>query len=409
MRLCALSRTGELTADEQSQLREHLFHCDACREARREYEQVIDSVLPAIAAESAAGIGTDTETYSWSIEQAEERLLSAIHAAPKSTKGRTSPRSISSLGKRAIGVAAIILLTISAATIGYWSGFHVRRPTPRLLTHASPASIDTGTTAPISTSTKVPVAKQSEADLLAVATLRKRLAHQQSRVFALEHQLDQATEELHEQADVLSEFNSDRDQLNQQVALADTERSELQSKLTAMQTQVQNDPAQFSSLHAEVMVLDSLIDEKNKIIAQDKELLQHDRDIRNLMGARNLYIAEIYDVAKTGNTRKPFGRIFYTRNKSLIFYGFDLDHQRGVKNTSVFQAWGRSDTAHDINLGIFYRDKVSNDRWILRFNDPAALAHLQAVFVTIEPRGGSLKPSTKPMLFSYLRLTPNHP
>src|SRR6202040_3945608 len=107
--------------------------------------------------------------------------------------------------------------------------------------------------------------------------------------------------------------------------------------------------AQSASLETRVKDLNTALEAKDQQIAQERELLQHDRDIRNLIGARDLYIAEIYDVAKTGNTQKPFGRVFYTKDKSLIFYGYDLDQQQGVKNASTFQAWGRSgpDEKHD--------------------------------------------------------------
>ncbi len=30
---------------------------------------------------------------------------------------------------------------------------------------------------------------------------------------------------------------------------------------------------------------------------------------------------------KSGELQKPFGRVFYTKEKSLIFYGYDLDQQ----------------------------------------------------------------------------------
>jgi hypothetical protein len=129
------------------------------------------------------------------------------------------------------------------------------------------------------------------------------------------------------------------------------------------------------------------------------------------MGARDLYIAEIYDVAKTGATQKPFGRVFYTKGKSLIFYAYDLDQQPGVKRASTFQAWGTRglDQQHNINLGIFYEDDQSKKRWVLKSNDPSLLAQIDAVFVTVEPNGESSKPSGKPLLFTYLRLPPNHP
>ena|GEM_PF-6092069 len=37
------------------------------------------------------------------------------------------------------------------------------------------------------------------------------------------------------------------------------------------------------------------------------------------IGARNLYIADIMDVNESGESRRPFGRVFYTKTKSLIF------------------------------------------------------------------------------------------
>jgi hypothetical protein len=157
--------------------------------------------------------------------------------------------------------------------------------------------------------------------------------------------------------------------------------------------------------------LTQALQEKDQEIAKEQELLQHDRDIRNLIGARDLYIAEIYDVAKTGDTQKPFGRVFYTKDKSLIFYGYDLDQQPDIKSASTFQAWGRrkADPQRDVSLGILYLDDSGKKRWVLKFNDSTTLAQLDAVFVTVEPSGGSTKPSGKPLLFTYLRINPNHP
>jgi len=62
-----------------------------------------------------------------------------------------------------------------------------------------------------------------------------------------------------------------------------------------------------------------------------------------------------------------------------------------------------------LNLGIFYQDSVSKKRWVLRFDDPRALDQINAVFVTVEPRGGSHKPSGRPLLFASLKIEPNHP
>jgi len=62
-----------------------------------------------------------------------------------------------------------------------------------------------------------------------------------------------------------------------------------------------------------------------------------------------------------------------------------------------------------LNLGIFYEDNASKKRWVLKLDDPKTLAQIDAVFVTLEPHGGSDKPSGKPLLFAYLRVSANHP
>jgi anti-sigma-K factor RskA len=85
-----------------------------------------------------------------------------------------------------------------------------------------------------------------------------------------------------------------------------------------------------------------------------------------------------------------------------------------VKNASIFQVWGQRDNeseqkSHPTNLGILYMDSESNRRWVLRFDDPKQLAEIDAVFVTVEPRGGSQKPTGKPLLYALLRKEANHP
>ena len=49
-------------------------------------------------------------------------------------------------------------------------------------------------------------------------------------------------------------------------------------------------------------------------------------------------------------------------------------------------------------------------RWIdLSHGKRVTLQDIDAVFVTVEPNGGSHHPSGKQLLFAYLRVGPNHP
>jgi len=199
--------------------------------------------------------------------------------------------------------------------------------------------------------------------------------------------------------------------LSQKLEAAQAQTQGLQDKLDSLEHQSSQDKQRATTLEAKVSDLTRLLHDREAALDQQQELLAHDRDIRDLMGARDLYVAEVYDVERTGETKKPYGRVFYTKGKSLIFYAYDLDQQSGVKSASTFQAWGRRgpDWQQALNLGIFYVDNASKKRWVLRFDDPKALAQIDAVFVTVEPNGGSHKPSNKPLLFAYLHIDPNHP
>ena len=202
-----------------------------------------------------------------------------------------------------------------------------------------------------------------------------------------------------------------RTELAQKFDAAQANAQTLQQKLDTLSKQSSQDAARAGQLEAQVKGLTQSLRDRDAALDQKDQLLAKDRDIRELMGARDLYVAEVYDVARSGETQKPYGRVFYTKGKSLIFYAYDLDQETEVKNASTFQAWGRRvpDRQQALNLGIFYEDNASKKRWVLKLDDPQMLAQIDAVFVTVEPRGGSHKPSGKPLLFAYLKADPNHP
>lgn len=141
-----------------------------------------------------------------------------------------------------------------------------------------------------------------------------------------------------------------------------------------------------------------------------KFLLAANRDIRDLMGARNLHITDVYDVDSKGKTRQAFGRAFYTEGKSLIFYAFDLGKAKPPSSERSYQAWGYQEAAHKSqSLGMLYMDDQNQNRWALKFNDAAILSEIDAVFVTVEPAGGSGQPTGQKLLYAYLGATANHP
>jgi hypothetical protein len=217
-----------------------------------------------------------------------------------------------------------------------------------------------------------------------IADLRRQLEQQSAEMARMKMAQNQLETDLQDGQAGRQALLQERSEVNQKLDAAQSKAQALQDKLDFLERQSSEERQRATALEAKVADLNRLLHDRETTIDQQQELLAHDRDIRDLMGARDLYVAEVYDVERTGETRKPYGRVFYTKGKSLIFYAYDLDQQAGVKNASTFQAWGRRgpDWQQALNLGIFYVDNSSKKRWVLRFDDPKALAQIDAVFVT---------------------------
>jgi hypothetical protein len=253
--------------------------------------------------------------------------------------------------------------------------------------------------------------QMAERDKL-LANLRQQLEQQSAEIRRMQQGQNELESSLRTGQADRQAIAQQRAELVQKLEAAHSQSAALQQKFEALTQQSAKEVAGVKGLEAKVKDLTRLLEDREASLNQQEELLAHDRDIRELMGARDLYIAEVYDVGDNGRTRKPYGRVFYTKGKSLIFYAYDLDQQQARRvQSAAFQAWGRrgTDWKQALNLGIFYEDNASKKRWVLKLDNPHTLAQIDAVFVTVEPNGGSEQPSGKPFLFAYLQLNPNHP
>jgi environmental stress-induced protein Ves len=304
-------------------------------------------------------------------------------------------------------LAAVLVLCVTLGILAYKTG--IRRG-------VLVARQEEGTVGPTPTSFSVEAVSRDRdrayAELAdrdkAISDLRSQMALQSAglaKLKALSSEQQRAAETDEEAKKQLAE---ERDRLGQQLKTEQAALETSEKKLTDLE---QQRSADVVLLQASVAQLSRTVNEQEHTTDQQQELLSHDRDIRELMGARDLYVAEVYDVEKKGETQKAFGRVFYTKGKSLIFYAYDLKDVPGYRNASTFQAWGwrGPDRTQALNLGIFYEDNVAKKRWVLKFNDAKTLQKIDAVFVTVEPHGGSEKPSGAPHLFAYLKVNANHP
>jgi len=403
--LCALSTSGELSEEEWQRLHEHLATCASCRAAKADYERLASHVMPVLAASAGAELEAGEESGGFSFDDAERRLMERLASE--------SPRTADPPPGTAPGLrwrAPLVLLVAASILVAVLSfrrvGLQPRTQPAQVAPQTSVVDIKPGLPQQFDSATMLQ--RDLERAKGEVVSLRKQLNQRTAALEQARAAAEDLTQRLDAEQNQLHQVAGERETLDQKLITVQAEVQSLRDKTATSGDAEAQRATQMAGLEERVQNLNAALEEKDHALAQDQELLAHDRDIRDLIGARNLYMAEIYDVAQTGITKKPFGRVFYTKDKSLIFYGYDLDQQPGLKRSVTFQAWGKSSSEQNVNLGLFYQD-TSNKRWILRFNDASTLARLNTIFVTAEPEGGSTKPTGKPLLMTYLRLEPNHP
>jgi hypothetical protein len=432
LKLCAAATAGELSAGERPKLDAHLAECLECRRAMTEFEAAAVKGVAVLAEEFAPNERNDPDGF-WSVADAEKAFFKRLdkeRGRRPSTGGHHEAESVKT-GLRFtyrpspipwqeawMLFAASVFLALALGIAAYRTG--VQRGTDVARTSLVPAKGPES-----SLEQQASDAGYERAQLMAklgenarvIDDLKRQLSEQMKVVNALkvaEEAAPNATASRQQTAQTAHEVGAQRDK---ELAAAQGKLQELQKTIDAETAQREEVTMHAATLEAKVGELTRLVwdreqalDLKESEVARQQELLEHDRDIRELMGARDLYIAEVHDVSRTG-TNRTYGRLFYTKGKSLIFYAYDLNAQPGFRNASSFQAWGRRgpDKEQALNLGIFYEDNASKKRWVLKADDPKTLEDIDAVFVTVEPNGGSHHPSGKQLLFAYLRVSPNHP
>ena len=425
--LCLDYLHGELPAAERSSIESHVDECSHCRQLIDEYGTILRNAASAMAGEELDRLMSGS--IPWSIEDGEKRLYAAIEAEERSARvfGRvkeqmqpvppnTPVMRLANLLSRvslrtdfAIATSLVLAITIGVSMyiIGLKRGLDKSQATKQSESDGSVLRLQLERLADERAKLET-VLREREAS---ISGLRAQLKEQREQMEALEAGLQSANLQTEEQTEKTRQVSSERDELahkfdDQQAVLAAAQR-----KLDALQQVGATDALRVVSLENQIQQIAKVSNEREGTIDEQRRMLAADRDIRDLMGARDLYIAEVYDVGGNGKRKKPYGRVFYTKGKSLIFYAYDLDQQPGLKNASTFQAWGLRgpDRSTALNLGVLYVDNSSNKRWVLRFDDSKALEEINAVFVTVEPNGESQVPRGQQVLFAYLREEPNHP
>jgi hypothetical protein len=417
---CALAAAGSLAPVELSELRTHLESCDECQELYRQYRILTTEGMSTL----ADACGEVFEESAWDGASVRERVLACVSNDQQMALHRNH-HSAAPVGpdllhrvaaNRLAGMVLAAGLILAVASGAYRLGLR-----KQIL-----ADVKTGPGLVEAQVQKLLQEKNAAGELSARQT--KKLMELQSESSAKQREIDKLQSALRAVEIRSTELAAANGQATAQLQSLLQQRSELDAQLQSVSQTYENDKIELASLRSErdktlrqASALESKIADlsatnrdQERRLKDAEQYLTSDRDIRELMGARKLYIADVFDVDGSSRTKKPFGRVFYTQGKSLIFYAFDLDREPGVVNASTYQVWGQREAPQGeqplpTNLGILYMDNESNRRWVLRFDDPKQLAEIDAVFVTIEPHGGSHKPTSKPFLYALLRKEVNHP
>jgi hypothetical protein len=400
--LCAMAATGQLDPDDQTDLTLHIETCEACRKTREEFAEVVQELAgEGSRAEESVGIGNRTGNGSGFVEFARSQGLRFSNGAAR-VLGAQQTHGWSPLRLQYAAALGVLVVGISI-------GFAVKASADRKAAQMSNP-----------TATHLVEAGAAQTPIPDLSASRKQIAELQSELDGARVReaeipaLKQKVVDSAREHDAVNAVIAQRDSTIQalQATLADGQAKLEGANGTIASLIAKNDQA-IAGLTSEREHSTELAEElrnAKEAAEQDRELSAATTEVRALMGARRLFMVDVYDGSDMARANRSFGRVFYSEGKSLIFYAFDLNKIRDPKHVT-FEAWAEQDKdpKHARHLGDFYIDDVAQQRWVMKVNDPEKLKAIDAIYVTVESGRGTTRPSGQKLLYAYLGGQPNHP
>lgn len=406
--LTALAAIGQLSAEEHRELLEHLRGCDGCRRTSDQFDFVLDQ-LPLPEPSASDKDLQQLEGASYRQRFLDRASAEGVRFTPEAL-GEKRRRIATSFFRNwrpyALGAASAVAVMIVASAFvlpKVLSRLAATRIAASTLNVVNPAHVD----APVRSDSHT---GDSGSATLAVARLQQANTDAEKRLDFLRRELGRARADY-------QQLLQESERWKGQAAQLQSKNQENEQQLGQSKTQVEKLSKDNDQLAAGLVAqqfrikeLSEEVENQKAAVEREQQLTAAARDVRELMGARNLHIIDVADLDGQGKSKKSFGRVFYTEGKSLIFYAFDLS-QKGSASKVSFQAWGQNQSASRSvkNLGVFHVDDQVQKRWVLRVDNPELLKSVESVFVTVEPAPGRDKPSGQKLLYAYLGTQANHP
>jgi len=416
--LCALAAIGELSSAEFEDLKKHLVECNECRQVHADFRRVTSRDIGIVAAlkesvqagAEAGAIVDESAVLGRLLDRAtRERVQRAPESAPRGfelDRRRVSERFASLviwLRRPALSYGSLGLILCAVAALGAY--------------------------------------RLKEAQLTpTLHGLNNELSEWKNRANAIAAQEKSDSQSL-------QQGESERERLRMALSDAEAKYAQLEDQQTSRERELADERSKLEQKDHELNASRNATEEKNKEIAQLESRAQKaveqteeqrritenlqtkmqlaqqqlantpesqgfgDVEAKELFGARDLHIVDVYDVDTQGHTRRTYGRVYYVEKRLLIFYAFDLQDKKYNRAAAGFQAWGyrQPSDGKPQSLGLFDLDDVSANRWVLKVNNPRVLERIDAVFVTLEPPDGSPSPRGRRLLYANLAGPANHP
>ena len=416
--LCALAAIGDLSSSEFEELRRHLAECGDCQQLYADFRRVSAGDLGLVAAlkqsehagDETAALVDESGVLDRLLDRAtrERANRGAVSTAPAAAPEAQSMRERFArltiwLRRPALSYGSLGLILCAVAALG---AYRLREAQLAPTLHGLNNEVSEWK----SRANAIAALEKSASQSLQQAEaererLRKSLAEAEAKYAALEGQ----------QRSLEAELAGERAQLDQKGQELEDARSGVEEK-----------DKEIGQLEARIQAAVRRTEEQQSIAADLQNRLQYmqqqalnapegqgfgDAEAKELFGARDLHIVDVWDVDSNGATKRTYGRVYYVEKRLLMFYAFDLQKNGRNRGPASFQAWGyrQSNERKPESLGLFSMDDPSVNRWVLKVNNPRVLEHVDAVFVTAEGPNGSPSPRGRKVLYANLAGPANHP
>ena len=406
---CALAAAGQISAEELAELQTHFQECRLCKELHKEFLDInsiwltqAQELEPEMYGQRLVLRTKILATLQDAGAQFSEPIRKEIAAPPKKV-------GFFEVFRTPAPVWAMAALALVAGFLGFEVGTQKYFPQVESKS-AALKSVDAPTPRPSDArsnpqaQSNTPVAQNLPGDL-------------EQRLAASESERTKALADVQSLRQDIAALQSSRDQDADQIAQLKAHSEQDQNAAVSAQAQIRSLKEAEDAKNADLVATEIQIRDLEGKLADQRASAEKERaltevssssEMRDVIASRNLHIIDVADVANSG-VQKPFGRIFYTEGKSLIFYAYDLSRAKGTK---TFYAWGHreGDTNSTRALGSLRLDDPAQGRWIFKSNDAKVLAQIDSVYVTLEP---TAKPGEKPkgqkILTAFLGTQANHP